>query len=133
MREILFRGKRKDTGDWVKGFVWKGADITIIIPSGTGIGYNSKRCAMSATAYEVIPETVGQFIGILDYDDRLIFEGDIVKGSNIYGLTVNAAKVVYVEDEAAFKANNYFVDEILYLEKVGNVYDNPELLEEGKK
>ena len=115
----------------MRGFVWKGADITIIIPSGTGIGYNSKKCTMSATAYEVIPETVGQFTGSLDDNGSLIFERDIVQGYVALGKIITEL-VTYNEDLATYVAGDYPLSRIMALRKVGNIHDYPELLEVEK-
>lgn len=67
MREILFRGKRDDTGEWIYGYYKVGM-------SGRTTIYTLTECL-----HEVIPETVGQYIGLVDKKDNKIFEGDIVR------------------------------------------------------
>ena len=77
MREILFRGKRKDNGEWVQGDFAHPCNIVI-----EEIGYDEVLKQKNVTIindYEVDPETVGQFTGILDRNGRKIFEGDKVK------------------------------------------------------
>ncbi len=76
MREYIFHGKRKDNGEWVNGFY-------VCLNSKSHRIYNG--CAETDCGdyypewFEVIPETVGQCTGVIDKNEKLIFEGDIVQ------------------------------------------------------
>lgn len=108
MREILFRGKRVDNDEWVVGDlihrqIWK-RSLTVIRVSDDGFEHYEE--------YEVIPETVGQFIGLTDKNGNKIFESDIV---------YNGVFKAQIE----FSNDTFFADEC---EIIGNIYDNKELL-----
>lgn len=141
MREILFRGKRIDNGDWVYG-----AYITMhhndgrthihhfIIPDGSDLSYGVK---VEDILVEVDVKTVCQCTGLKDKTGRKIFEGDIVKYDRYIG------KIVFISGEYKIKWNEdvYFRSDMDFwcndddekIQIVGNVFDNPELLENGKE
>lgn len=124
MREILFRGK--DIVGWHAGNL---AVIKQDFHNGTGTikagSYISNECG-SPFAYQIRPETVGQFTGLTDKTGKKIFEGDIVltEGHSI-------GVIRYLSDEALFAVN--FPSRLLslrnttseYIEVIGNIYDNP--------
>lgn len=134
MRDILFRGKRTDNGEWVYEDLWcnpygkKVVCITSPINTQGTTGGN-----------EVDPETVGQFIGLYDKNGQKIFEGDIIKGKvhEINGYRVRRGVVEYhgvgfimnLESNSWYDQKNIPFD----CEVIGNIYDNPELLKGGVK
>ena len=79
MRNILFRGKRLDNGEWVEGGFFKTDDECYIITNSDGITFFD----LWDLAEFVIPETIGQYTG-LTINGKKIFEGDIVKVSICY-------------------------------------------------
>lgn len=121
MRDILFRGKRKDSGLWEVG------DFSTYTTSDKVF-----HTFINGFEYEVHPETVGQYTGLTDKDGQKIFEGDIIRNSEFdeedgYG-------VVEFRD-GAFEVNGHGLSCTFHenfwgkdCEVVGDIYDNPELL-----
>lgn len=125
MREILFRGKRLDNGEWITGCLVKYA-----YNSTPYIGYLD---AWGDGIYKVDPSTICQFTGLTDTYRNKIYEGDIVSGCDFDD--VDGYGVVEWND-GAFEINNKNVSSTFHdnywgyeLEVIGNIHDNPELLE----
>ena len=160
MREILFRGKRKDNGEWVEGYFSKRisalTEYTTIDRKEVKAVYNQGTEYMY-TRYSVIPETVGQYTGLLDKNGTKIFEGDIVKCSDVddcyyteekteffgvikfeagaFGVATKETLRIALDD---WCENDNFVslwelewnEYIGNVEVIGSIHDNPELLKE---
>ncbi|MBC9808163.1 YopX family protein [Carnobacterium maltaromaticum] len=131
MREIKFRGKSVETGEWVYGSLVQEAGKSWIV-GGISIEDAGGVFDFYATEwYEVIPETVGQYTSLKDMDREEIFEGAIGwdERGEVHG------KVVFDEGGFLFEWEN-MSDDLFEccgdLVIVGNIYDNPELLEVAK-
>ena len=72
MREILFKAKRIDNGEWVEGYVVRKHGLYFIYSI-----VNSESCRQNN--YEIIPETLCQFTGLCDRYENKIWENDILK------------------------------------------------------
>ena len=138
MREIIFRGKRADTGDWVYGDL---IHVGYLYCVGNDIEAFTKAAFNECV---VNPETVGQYTGLKDRNGKEIYEGDILLLSDKntyqelvvveqgpYGWVFYNPKTVF-----RFKDGSYTyraVENYRRLfgigEVVGNIHDNPELLE----
>lgn len=135
-REILFRGKQVDTGEWLYGFLSQSRNIkekpAILKPC---IDYEENGVMMFGM---VDPKTVGQFTGLTDKNGTRIFEGDIIKtkkyGKIVGNSNVNDYDIFVVKYEpAVFRLDNHnrgfnLVGEGMDYEVIGNIHDNPELL-----
>lgn len=122
MRPIKFRGKRIDTGEWVYGDLNHGKGI-----STTGL-YDRSTIA----GYQVDRETVGQFTGLYDCKKKEIYENDILSIAGMY------YQIIFHDGCFGFKNDwSLFIPfSMSFLTKrkvMGNVHDNPELLEGGEK
>ena len=134
MREILFRGKSKHNDEWVNGFY----SPLIWYPS---LEQTPSIKTFKGGDMEINPETVGQYTGLTDKNGTEIFEGDIVRingwwyASGPAGYKKNMTVVKYDNEVCGFTPMcNYDTDCGVFhsaeeCEVIGNVFDNPELLE----
>ena len=125
MREILYKGKRLDNGEWVYGLPYKAK-----------YGCISSIVNDDEERFLVFPETVGQYTGLTDKNGKKIFEGDIVTipDSKKMGLPA-LIRYDYVRATFEVSRSGYnplsLIDAREFYEVIGNIHDNPELLKEG--
>lgn len=126
MREILFKAKRTDNGEWVQGYLFKIWDEAYIL-----WGMINDVPDM----IEVDPETLCQYTGLTDKNGKKIWENDIVDAYEEYTAEVSKNVVkfkdgcfkLFEKDNLIIHLDGYNESE---LEAVGNVFDTPELLKE---
>ena len=137
-REILFRGKRIDTGEWAEGFYCGGNERKTLRPCI--FVYIPDR--QSYDCQDIIPETVGQYTGLKDIHGVKIFEGDIIKQyeKTQFGDPVSDFGLVKWDNKECmlFRTSTRIGKDRLVTsrdiyEVVGNIYDNPDLLEVSGK
>lgn len=123
-REIKFRGKRVDNGEWVYGDLMTGKNPSITWWKPTSNDSYEIDCA------DVDPLTVGQYTGKNDIEGNELYGGDITidefgRKSLIYW-DDKLARFVFQEHKK--KTKYYLAIEHLKVKKIGNSWDNPELL-----
>lgn len=157
MREILFRGKEKESGKWIYGDLrhisdGHGGYILCIVDNTNGRNND-------VTGVEVVPKTVGQYTGLTDKNGVKIFEGDIIEsvsrlvnsvGTPTGGTDISRYIIEWGEHKWVkkrffcnrgdyWKKNNVLPEDLYpytasrYCEVIGNIYDNSELLEDGEE
>lgn len=123
-REILYRGKQIVSGEWIYGVPISNDNITCIFKLTDGLS--------ELKGFQVKTETVGQYTGLTDRNGKKIFEGDIIKSKG-----KKAFAVEYSQNIAGFVTKGFGilscpcmnVGTMKSYEVIGNIYDNPELME----
>lgn len=130
MREILFKAKRIDNGEWVEGCL-------VIDHSRSNLFEYRMQPVESGVLYAppINPETLCQYTGLTDKNGNRIWENDIIQYENItapvrfgfhdlgYGFYVDFSHETYLREELGYWRAKVIV--------TGNIFDNPELAKEG--
>ena len=147
MREILFKAKRIDNGEWVEGYLFDngfdGEEKKYFVGGLIIEKYNGTACdewdITGIDFCEIDPETLCQFTGLCDKNGKRIWENDIVTCQTKYGGDIG--KIVFHNGKFCVlwnstyhyprngKCENYYDINTKNLVK-GNIFDNPELLQE---
>lgn len=151
MREILFRGKRLDNGEWVEsGSISRVSDDGVNWDYYLGAGapamymldeYENMLAAFTKAEcvfYRVDPDSIGQYTGLTDKNGMKIFEGDIVKAP-FCGRKFCTATIHFITGGFYAVPTGGVIDELRpwkyhlngenrNMVVIGNIYDNPELL-----
>lgn len=130
MHDIRFRAKRTDNGEWVYGYYIKTRDyldnreIHLIV----GIDSTAFPTNEITDVNEVNLETLGQYTGLTDKNGVKIFDGDICHfyGGEYYSGSWEINYTGKIEIDAY---SLWYLDNAEFVEVIGNVYDNSELLE----
>ena len=153
MRDILFRGKRKDNGEWIEGYYAIQSNHACFAHELKHQHFIFKDVCLDFNLgglqnFEVIPETVGQYTGLTDKNGKKIFEGDMIKPFDdvidkmvvefchgqfllcLYGERGYMAEYGWEEsgNYGCFEAeplSSYGIE----IEVIGNIHDNPRFVE----
>ena len=136
-REILFRGKRVDNGEWIEGYFLPGNErkslhpcIFVYLPE-----------TQSFECFDIDIDTLGEYTGVKDKNGTRIFEGDIIKITGFHTTAIAAVKYGSPSEKSTswgwyFDDNDghtYFLMSKAFCKDynaiiIGNIHDNPELL-----
>lgn len=150
MRDILFRGKRIDNGEWVEGYYVYHIKRTIcafndnVEPEDEQHviiqdGFSDWNMPRDTVHYDINPDTLCQYTGLKDKNGKKIWENDIVKPYDtvtnedyIIGWDKEMGAFVFCDintKDSMYVLVGHYIESIQPVEVIGNIFDNPELLE----
>lgn len=135
-REILFKAKRKDNGEWVEGYYLNIAKINRFICTGKIKLDGAVKGIIAPEMYEIDPDTLCQYTGLTDVNGRKIWENDILRRDGYWDIRIefengvfmvrNADKVQYINRVICTSISTF---NIKVYEVIGDIFDNADLLE----
>ena len=138
MRTFKFRGKRIDNGEWIYGSL-----VVEAYPDFCNYFIRTKDEEDWTSRYKDVPvdkNTLGQFTGLYDKNNKEIYEGDIIIGDipelvssqNLIGIVEyeGSAFIIEFPNRASWQIQKVGFCSFINYKVIGNMYDNPELLEE---
>lgn len=136
-REILFKAKRKDNGEWVEGYYRADKDLDTHYICGWNYYASENGLEREPFEEEINPDTICQYTGLTDKNDKKIWENDIVNRTDLhvagepsigfieYDLE-NTSFLIHWTNKVEYSPTYHWKDK---LQVIGNIFDNAELLE----
>ena len=133
MREIKFRGQRQSDNKWIYGDLLQPIEICDI--------YEISDCeSIDGSRYDVVEDTIGQYTGLKDKNGKEIYEGDILQDKDcIYkvifeygsfdGKIIEVLRNVGTQKGMTYQLS-FIISDNDNIKVIGNIYENPELLED---
>ena len=123
-REILFKAKRVDNGEWVEGALFDGIKYCVIGQTIKFSPYIENECKI--VGFNVDRKTICQYTGLTDKNGNKIWENDVVRLPKLFGSEIGQVVYLVPNFRSYCKAYGYTQ---LCGEVIGNIFDNPELVE----
>ena len=140
MREILFKAKRIDNGEWVEGYLLFIGDKAYIVCDAETMCMDGENTDLYATEwYEVNKDTICQYTGLTDKNGNKIWENDVVfvtdDDGNSGQVDTGVGEIDFFEGiwyiNGKIQNSLYDINRSFQIEVIGNIFGNPELLEGG--
>lgn len=131
MREILFKAKRKDNGEWVEGYYRADPDLNMHFICGWDYYLSENGLERESFEYEIDPDTLCQYTGLTDKNGEKIWESDILECGMRLRVSWHHFKASWVLSKKGWMYNHFFGESVEPedVEVIGNIFDNPDLLE----
>ena len=138
--ELIVRAKKKSDGEWVKGYIWRGSSVAVIIPYNIGVNVDVKKNQLEAWAVEVDPSTISRYTGREDSKGHFLVEHQIVEAQTCDGKVRGV--LMYNESRSAWEVQVphkgtdimevHDLISCVNIVALGNIFDNANLLDEAK-
>jgi uncharacterized phage protein (TIGR01671 family) len=133
MREIKFRGKRIDDGEWIYGDLFSNIAGQTFIREIRAICYADEGPSEEQHDYEIDPKTIGEFAGLHDSKGREVYEGDILSiphgWSGYYEEKAHLANIEWDDGDMRFYFSHPDDVNIRECEIIGNIHENPTMID----
>ena len=139
MREILFKAKRIDNGEWIEGYYLAIESKSYIICAAETMCMDGENADLYATEwYEIDPTTICDPTGLTDKNGNMIWENDIVFVTDDEGnsgqVDTGVGEIDFLEGlwyiSGSVQNSLYDINKCFQIEVIGNIFDNSELIKE---